>query len=65
MDAFYPILTNLKFFKSYVKYVFQKFINNNYDRIEVRAVIQHLNEYDAKGNLVKKHDYKKYVEIID
>lgn len=39
MDAFYPIITNLKFFKSYVKHVFMKFINDAYERIEVRAKI--------------------------
>ena len=39
MDAFYPIVINLKFFKFYVKHVFMKFINNGYERIELRAKI--------------------------
>lgn len=65
MDAFMPILCNLKFFKSYVKHVFLKFINNNYDRIELRAHIENLLEYDAKGNFVKKHDYKKWIDVVD
>ncbi len=56
---------NLKFFRPYVKHVFMKFINNNYDRIELRAKIENLNEYDEKGNFVKQHDFKKYVEVID
>ena len=65
MDAFSPIILNLKFFRSYVKHVFLKFINNSYERIELRAKIEKLNEYDAKGNFVKQHDYQKYIEIVD
>lgn len=65
MDAFVPIMTNLKFFRPYVKHVFMKFINNNYDRIELRVKIENLDEYDSKGHFVKQHSYRKFVEVID
>lgn len=42
-----------------------KFINNNYDRIELRVKIENLNEYDSKGQFVKQHSYRKFVEVID
>ena len=42
-----------------------KFIKNNYDRIEIRAKIECLNEYDTERNFVKRHQYSKFMEVID
>ncbi len=38
-----------------------KFINNGYDRIEVRSIIINLKEYDFEGKLIKTHSYKKFM----
>lgn len=58
-----PIILTLHFFKPYLKHVMNKFINNGYDRIELRATIGNLVEYDENGKLVKKHEYEKYIEV--
>lgn len=40
-------------------------MHNGYDRIEFRALLSQLNEYDAEGNLVKTHEERKYIETFD
>ena len=51
--AFFPILFALHQFKSYMKYVCEKFVQNGYDRLEFRSMLSELTQYDQEGNVVK------------
>ena len=42
-----------------------KYAKNGYDRIEFRAWLAKLNEYDKNGKLIKEHDEKMFMDIID
>lgn len=52
---FFPIYFSLHIFKKYIRHLLLKYINNGYERIEFRAFLSTLNEYDSEGNLVKTH----------
>lgn len=43
-----------------MRHIFEKFLKNQYDRLEWRALIVKLFEYDEKGNLIATHDEKKF-----
>lgn len=43
----------------------RKYIKNGYDRVEFRTLLVRLKEYDADGNLVKEHEEKKFMELLD
>lgn len=53
---FFVIYLSLHIFKKYINHVLLKYIRNGYDRIEFRAFLSQLNEYDQNGNLIKTHD---------
>jgi hypothetical protein len=53
---FFPLFFALHIFKKYIKHVLLKYIQNGYDRIEFRAFLGKLKEYDLEGNEVKEHD---------
>ena len=55
----------LDIFKKYTKHVLLKYIKNGYERVEFRALLAKLNEYDEKGNHVKEHDEKMYMDAFD
>jgi len=42
-----------------------KYIRNGYDRIEFRAFLAQLKEYDQEGNIVKDHDEKMFMDAFD
>lgn len=42
----------------------RKFIKNGYCRVEIRAQIVHLIEYDDKGNISKRHSESKWMEVF-
>jgi hypothetical protein len=56
IENFFPIYFSLHIFKKYVKHVFIKYAKNGYDRVEFRAMLVKLNEYDQAGKLIKEHD---------
>lgn len=43
----------------------RKYYRNGYDRIEFRALLWSLAEYDNNGNLVKQHDESSYTRVFD
>ncbi len=53
---FFPLVFTLHIFKKYVRHILLKYIKCGYDRVEFRALLCQLTEYDEKGNLVKVHD---------
>ncbi len=63
--TFFTVLFTLHHFRSYMKYVCEKFIKNGYDRIEFRSMTSQLTEYDAEGNVVQVHPERKYLEVLD
>jgi hypothetical protein len=63
--TFFTVLFTLHHFRSYMKYVCEKFIKNGYDRIEFRSMTSQLTEYDTEGNLVQVHPERKYLEVLD
>lgn len=62
---FFPIYFSLHIFKKYIRHLLLKYINNGYERIEFRAFLSTLNEYDSEGNLVKTHPQSKFTEAFD
>jgi hypothetical protein len=42
-----------------------KYIKNGYDRIEFRAFLARLKEYDNEGKVVKEHDEKMFMDAFD
>jgi hypothetical protein len=62
---FFVIIFALHHFKNYIRHVLIKYVHNGYHRIEFRALLSQLNEYDAEGNLVKTHDERKYIDTFD
>lgn len=42
-----------------------KYIKNGYERVEFRALLCQLSEYDDKGNFVKIHDEGMYMKAFD
>jgi len=55
----------LHIFKKYVRHILLKYIKNGYDRVEFRALLSQLTEYDQLGNKVKVHDEKMYMDAFD
>lgn len=55
----------LDIFKKYTKHVLLKYIRNGYDRIEFRAFLATLKEYDPNGKFIKEHDEKMYMDAFD
>ena len=53
---FFAIIFALHIFKKYTKHILLKYIKNGYDRIEFRAFLPKMKEYDLEGNMVKEHD---------
>ena len=53
---FFPLMFTLHVYKKYIKHVMLKYIRNGFDRIEFRALLVQLNEYDENGKFVKTHD---------
>jgi hypothetical protein len=62
---FFVLVFALHIFKKYVRHVLLKYIKNGYDRIEFRALLCQMNEYDDKGNFVKTHDEGMYMTAFD
>lgn len=44
---FFPIYFSLHIFKNYIRHLLLKYIQNGYERIEFRAFLSTLNEYDS------------------
>ena len=65
ISNFFVLVFTLDIFKKYTKHILLKYIKNGYDRVEFRALIVRLKEYDAEGNMVKEHDEKVYMEAFD
>ena len=65
ISNFFVLVFCLDIFKKYTRHMLLKFIRNGYDRIEFRAFLAKLSEYDAEGNLVKEHDEKVFMEAFD
>lgn len=42
-----------------------KYIKNGYDRVEFRALLSRLTEYDEQGKKVKEHDEGMYMQAFD
>lgn len=61
----FMLIFTLDIFKKYTRNTLLKFIKNGYDRIEFRALLTKLKEYDAEGNFVKEHDEKMYLDAFD
>jgi hypothetical protein len=41
-------------FRKYSEYILRKYIANGYQRVEFRALLNGLKEYDAEGNVVSE-----------
>lgn len=65
ISNFFPLVFTLHIFKKYVKHVLLKYIKCGYDRVEFRALLCQLTEYDEKGNFVKVHDEETYMKAFD
>ena len=48
-------------FENYSRHVLVKFIKNGYRRVEFRALLIGLKDYDKDGSLVKENDEKSFV----
>ena len=55
ISNFFPIYFALHIFKKYTRHLLLKYIANGYERLEFRAFLCTLNEYDTQGNLIKNH----------
>lgn len=53
ISNFNSILCIKDVFERYTEHILHKFIANGYDRIEFRALLIGLKEYDIEGNFVK------------
>jgi len=62
---FFILVFALHIFKKYVRHVLHKYIRNGYERIEFRALLCQLIEYDDKGNFVKKHEEGMFMQAFD
>jgi hypothetical protein len=62
---FFPIFFALHIFKKYTRHLLLKYIANGYERIEFRAYLSTINEYDAEGNFIKNHSEEKFLEAFD
>lgn len=65
ISNFFPIYFSLHIFKKYFKYILIKYIKNGYSRVEFRAMLCKLNEYDINGKLIKVHEEKKFMDTVD
>ena len=65
ISTFFPLLTNRDVFVRYSEYILRKFIQNGYDRIEFRALLTKLKDYDEKGGFVKEYDEEEYGKAFD
>ena len=62
---FFVLVFTLDIFKKYTKHILLKYIKNGYDRVEFRALLTKLNEYDENGKFIKEHDEKMYMDAFD
>lgn len=65
ISNFFIILEALHIFKKYVLHVLRKYVKNGYNRIEFRALLINLKEYDQNGTLTKIHDKKIFMTAFD
>ena len=56
ISNFFAVYFALHIFKKYTRQLLLKYIRNGYDRLEFRAFLGQLVEYDNEGNIVKTHD---------
>ena len=61
ISNFFTIYELLQIFRSYAEHVMRKYAKNGYDRLEFRAILRELHEYDESGNLVQVHGETKFV----
>ncbi len=52
-------------FSRYCEYILRKYIKNGYDRVEFRALLIRLKEYDKEGNFISEHDDKAFADTFD
>lgn len=62
---FMKLIQVVHIFRKYSEYVLRKFYKNGYNRIEFRALLWGLSEYDSNGNLIKAHDESSYCRVFD
>ncbi len=62
---FMKLIQVVHIFRKYSEYILRKFYRNGYNRIEFRALIWELTEYDSDGNVVKTHDESSYCRVFD
>ena len=48
-----------------MRHILLKYIRNGYSRVEFRALLCQLTEYDEKGNFVKLHDEGVFMQSFD
>lgn len=65
ISHFFPILAAVHLFRKYTVHVLRKFVRNGYTRVEFRALLNCLTEYDETGAIVKTHEEKKYMDVFD
>lgn len=65
ISNFFVLIFSLHIFKKYTKHVLLKYIKNGYDRIQFRALLAQLNQYDEDGNMIKVHDEKMFMQAFD
>ena len=65
ISNFFTLVFATHIFKKYVRHVLLKYIKNGYERMEFRAILSQLNEYDDKGNFIKTHDEGLYMKAFD
>ena len=52
-------------FVQYVEHILRKFIKNGYQRVEFRAELVKLSEYNCKGHFVGKLNEEEYARYFD
>lgn len=65
ISNFFPIFFALHIFKKYTRHTMLKYIRNGYDRLEFRAFLAQLTEYDSHGNLLKTHSEEAFLRAVD
>jgi len=65
IGSFFVLLFTLHIFKKYVRHVLLTYLKNGYQRVEFRALLVKLQEYDTHGAFIKEHDEGQFMAAFD
>lgn len=65
ITRFNVLLSVQHVFRKYSEHVLRKFYRNGYSRIEFRALLTGLDEYDSQGRLLHRHGDAAFARVFD